>query len=160
MCGRHQRWSGHFWRHRRTAWPGSPEVLQDCQTGGIEANHTNARSMLIASPSLAAYTLTRESCQTRRRSRTSPTCRHLRTNQICSDSSAWPRFLSSHAPNFSSQTAILWDLLKENTPFEWAEDHQVSFAQVQSSIAASISLYYYNPRAEVDVNQSINESNI
>ena len=42
-------------------------------------------------------------------------------------------FLSSHLPSFSSQTAILPDLLKENTPFEWAEDHQSSFAQVKSS---------------------------
>ena len=59
---------------------------------GLKLNSSNCvQSSLITSPSLAAYTPTRESCQTRRRTRTSLTCRHLRTNQICSDSSACPR---------------------------------------------------------------------
>ena len=60
-------------------------------------------------------------------------------------------FLSNHVPNFSDHTAILGDLLKVDTPFEWSEDHQHTFTFIKQLIATNIGLWYYDPTQEVSL---------
>ena len=60
-------------------------------------------------------------------------------------------FLSNYVPNFSDHTAIIRDLLKVDTPFEWSEDHQHTFVFIKQLIAANIGLRYYDPTQEVSL---------
>ena len=60
-------------------------------------------------------------------------------------------FLSSHLPKLSDSTAILRDLLKENVPFEWSEDHHTAFQGVKDLVAANVGLRYYDPAQDVSL---------
>ena len=60
-------------------------------------------------------------------------------------------FLSDHLPKLSAHTAILRDLVKPETPYEWSEDHQQAFASLKQLVATNIGLKYYDPAKAVFV---------
>ena len=63
-------------------------------------------------------------------------------------------------PNFSDHTAILRDLLKVDTPFEWSEDHQHTFTLIKQLIAANIGLRYYDPTQEVSLEVDVSSKGL
>ena len=58
-------------------------------------------------------------------------------------------FLANHIPNLANIIAPLRDLLKQDVPFEWSEDHQATFENIKKAVANSISLNYYDPAKPV-----------
>ena len=66
-------------------------------------------------------------------------------------------FLSNHLPNASAKTAILRDLIKDNVPYEWSEDHEQAFNVVKRLVSTNIGLKYFDPRenACLEVDASI-----
>ena len=66
-------------------------------------------------------------------------------------------FLSNHLPNVSNKTAILRDLIKDDVPYEWSEDHQDCFVKVKQLVANSIGLRYFDPtkKATLEVDASM-----
>jgi hypothetical protein len=66
-------------------------------------------------------------------------------------------YLSQHIPNFSSVSKPLRDLLKQDTPFLWEQDHDVCFVTLKQLVNNSKSLAYYDASKpvtlEVDASQ-------
>jgi hypothetical protein len=60
-------------------------------------------------------------------------------------------YLSSHIPNFSAQTAILRDLMKDDVPFEWSEDHSKSYADIKKAVHNFVTLNYYDPEKKLSL---------
>jgi transposase InsO family protein len=60
-------------------------------------------------------------------------------------------FLSDHLPNLSAHAAILRDLVRPETPYEWSEDHQQAFKDLKQLISTKIGLQYYDPSKETQL---------
>ena len=60
-------------------------------------------------------------------------------------------FIAPHLPQLSQLTSPLRDLLKELTPWTWDDDHQTIFEKVKQLVSTNISLQYYDPNEEVQL---------
>lgn len=54
-------------------------------------------------------------------------------------------YLSAFIPNFSEEAKSLRDLLKNDTPFEWSEDHEYMYTRLKKLITKPTTLAYYDP---------------
>ena len=64
-------------------------------------------------------------------------------------------YLGAFIPNLSTQAAPLRDLLKNDTPFTWEEDHEQIFQTLKASITTrSIAYYDVNKPLELEVDAS------
>ena len=65
-------------------------------------------------------------------------------------------YLGMFIPNLSTRAAPLRDLLKDNTPFKWEEDHEHTFQALKMSITPrSITYYDVNKPLELEVDASM-----
>ena len=66
-------------------------------------------------------------------------------------------YLGSFIPNLAERAQPLRDLLKQNVPFVWQEDHQATFDALKQSISTESCLQYFDPTKattiEVDASQ-------
>ena len=54
-------------------------------------------------------------------------------------------FYRNFIPNIASISSSLYDLLKDNVPFDWNEKHQDEFTQLKQNLANCVPLAYYDP---------------
>ena len=57
-------------------------------------------------------------------------------------------YMALFAPNLSQHTAILRELLKNDTDFQWTPSHETAFKKIKRRISKEITLSYFDPRAE------------
>ena len=57
-------------------------------------------------------------------------------------------FCSRFVPNYSTLTGPLRNLLRDNTTFEWTQEHQLAFENIKEIISRNIQLSYYNLAAK------------
>ncbi|CAC5390045.1 unnamed protein product [Mytilus coruscus] len=53
-------------------------------------------------------------------------------------------YIAKFVPNFSSNTAVLRDLLKKDVPFQWDDNHDKTFKDLKTLITNSPVLRYFN----------------
>ncbi|CAC5413783.1 unnamed protein product [Mytilus coruscus] len=53
-------------------------------------------------------------------------------------------YIAKFVPNFSSNTAVLRDLLKKDVPFQWNDNHDKTFKDLKTLITNSPVLRYFN----------------
>ena len=54
-------------------------------------------------------------------------------------------YLSDHIPKFSEKTAILRDLLKQDSVFLWDSQYDEAFTNLKQAMSKAVELKYYNP---------------
>ena len=59
--------------------------------------------------------------------------------------------MAQFAQNLSQHTAILCELLKDDTDFQWTPSHETAFKKITPLIRKEITLRYFDPRAETHV---------
>ena len=57
-------------------------------------------------------------------------------------------FLANHAPNVSSITAPLRDLVKADVHFQWGSDQDKALSQIKSLLSDPPTLQYFDPAAQ------------
>ncbi len=60
-------------------------------------------------------------------------------------------YMALFAPNLSQHTAILRELLKNDTDFQWTPSHETAFKKIKRLICKEIILSYLDPMAETHV---------
>ncbi|VDI69620.1 Hypothetical predicted protein [Mytilus galloprovincialis] len=67
-------------------------------------------------------------------------------------------YIAKFVPNFSSNTAVLRDLLKKDVPFQWDDNHDKTFKDLKTLITNSPVLRYFNDtkpvKLSVDASQN------
>ncbi|CAC5389777.1 unnamed protein product [Mytilus coruscus] len=67
-------------------------------------------------------------------------------------------YIAKFVPNFSSNTAVLRDLLKKDVPFQWDDNHDKTFKDLKTLITNSPVLRYFNStkpvKLSVDASQN------
>ena len=59
--------------------------------------------------------------------------------------------MAPFAPNLSQHTATLRELLKNDADFQWTPSHETAFQKIKRLICKEITLSYFDPRAETQV---------
>ena len=59
--------------------------------------------------------------------------------------------MAPFAPNMSQHTAILRELLKDDTDFQWTPSNETAFKKIKQLICKEITLSYFDPRSEIHV---------
>ena len=62
---------------------------------------------------------------------------------------SFANYLAAHMPKFAEKTAILYDLLQKDVPFQWHDDHQAVFGALKASISDDSLLSYYDTQKTV-----------
>ena len=60
-------------------------------------------------------------------------------------------YMAPFAPNLSQHTATLRELLKNDADFQWTPSHETAFKKIKRLICKEITLSYFDPRAETQV---------
>ena len=60
-------------------------------------------------------------------------------------------YMAPFAANLSQHTATLRELLKNDADFQWTPSHETAFKKVKRLICKEITLSYFDPRAETQV---------
>ena len=60
-------------------------------------------------------------------------------------------YIAPFAPNLSQHTAILRELLKNDTDFQWTPSPETAFKTIKRLICKEITVSYFDPRAETHV---------
>ena len=59
------------------------------------------------------------------------------------------QFLSRFIPNLASESAVLWDLTKKSSKFQWNPEHQAAVSKIKKLITDPSSLQYFDSRKPV-----------
>ena len=59
--------------------------------------------------------------------------------------------MAPFAPKLSQHTAILRELLKNDTDFQWTASYETAFKKIKRLICKAITLSYFDPRVETHV---------
>ena len=61
------------------------------------------------------------------------------------------QFLSRFVPNLASVSAILWDLTKKSSEFQWGPEHQSAVKKIKELVASPSSLQYFDSSKSVTI---------
>ena len=61
------------------------------------------------------------------------------------------QFLSRFIPNLASVAAVLWDLTKSSSEFQWNPEHQETVAEIKRMITSPGSLQYFDASKPVTI---------